>query len=1365
MYRSCIAADKPSRFRWVACQLDFLGDCLSDKDCRDALGQLPPGLNESYMRILRRVPTGKEYIVQMILNFVAYANPKLDITILREALSVPEKVGSGDALDSQSVIREGSMTRLCRSLIRKSNDGRYYEFAHFSVKEFLEGEMMAMPEHEKFRVSESICELLLAKQCLKYLLFRDFSSLPTGEVELKSHIDMRIKQHPFYFYAAVCWPVFAKPHWLDGGLVDLARRLFQPKKTGNFIAWAVELTSFVASATYHGRFRAISMKDALDEHRLERILRLLPLVIDKSFTALHMAAALFLEVICSYLIGEGLNIDLKSAFGCPLHCAVQGMHLALDYEDGEGFIDVYHHYNYCPVHAISPGFGRDGTIKLLLKSGASYLRACSGLFGGQTLVTIALKVAYWIADLSAVSILVEAGHGVEEEDLLQFHWFGNTLVGGKYLSARPDGCDKYGLERLILCLGSMIDRSVPHFRLCQEAWSLAIEMGCEFVQDLSVDTRISLSPNSLARTIFNAIRDADNETLIEALKDPRADIANLTNGDNETVFEEWLDQTDLRPTLEMLNVLKSLLSAGMEVNRSNGQGLLPVHMLAKKLSGVIYDDGCCEALCDIIRHFMRKGTGCTAQSRSNQNVFHLGLQSIGFIKAVLEAETDENILTALRTQDDNGHTPIILALQHGDEDVALLLLETSNCDLESLRGSASVHALCVAEGTHRAFNFLVKAGVTLDTCSTGLGRKTILHHVGPKTSTDFALQLVQMFPDGLLFRDKGKLPLDVYLQSCIDSESSGLDSDVLQLLALPRSEELTHEDRKMVWESLALSVRIAGRPGHKTMGIYDIEEENTSKAIASLLPLGFLQSYEAVAQAPGILPLLESSRGGLDDLWPLSTQSIYKILEQTIFWESLRGTAEIVGLLKAAVTSGDVKLVELLLEHGVSVNQRIDEMSALEAACLRPAETSDLKHIFTLLLNHADASRFDEINPYQGQQKGLIHYLAGRGKNWQLEEFIKRGADVNLRTNVHIKGQPAIVQHLWERSPETAMTLLDMGASPETADHRGMDVALAATANGDMSFLLHLHTMENQDRQLNWKQTLKSLFGGMRGLKRLLSGANALHLAADNGCSDVLSFYLDKSLLTDVNAVSEEFWTPMHVAAFNGQLHATEFLYSRGGSIGLKSADGSLPLHLAVRNGHKNVVRFLIDHGSAMDADIHGLSPMRYAMRLQNQSILDCLATSKQVSYYQPELKQHYTDVVYAFEQALLRGDIEYCEMLRSQGFPINVDLPGQRGRSALMLAIKNTNKELIKWLLNHGVETIGMRRIRHRSWLSPLQAMIMRPALNDILPILLQKYESGCGSVIDETPSSICIAIQYNNNPGLKLLLSHTARNETTNS
>ncbi|KAK2609594.1 hypothetical protein N8I77_003090 [Diaporthe amygdali] len=1375
-------------FRWVACQLDALCDCLSDKECRDALNRLPPGLNESYLRILQRVPKGKERLMQMMLNFIAYARPSLEISLLREALSVPEKIGRHGELSSLSIIREDSITRLCRSLVRKSNDACYYEFAHFSVLEYLEGEMKSVPEMDNFRVSQSICEYLLAKQCLNYLLSRDFSSLPTDEEELLDHICTRDEQHPLYLYAAAYWPLFARDHWTDQGLLKSAAILFQPTKSANFTSWALEL---ISSAVHNNTPHIPSYRP--DGRRVglyhQRILRLLPQLVDRNFTTLHMAAALSLPVICSSLLDKGASINRRSCFGTPLQCALQGMFLETSVDCvPRGAEGLYGHPYYRRRETDSSHFGKEITVRLLLKAGATHLSACSSPFEGQTLMTVALKVASRIHDLGAMTALLEAGLDVQEDDLNQIPNFESSL------HTRDDGLDTFRLEKLITCLGPMIDKSAGHFRLCQAAWSRAIELGCEFTKDWSViDTRISLSQDALIKPIFTSLGRFDIEMLTRALEDPRVDIVGLTDVDNNSVLQIPLRKFRSAPS-ECMAMMKVILAAGAEVKQPNDKGLLPIHELAScflRYDGVSGDDGCYEVLCEVVSEFVRKGTGCNVRSRTNRNVFHFGVGSPSFVRAVLETETGKNILHALKTRDEDGYTPISLALREGKEETALLLLRASDCDPEALRSPTSVHALCVAAGEHRAFKLILDARVGLDIA--GAMNATIWRHIGPRTGKEVVLQLIHMVPGGFRCCVDGKLPLDIYLESCIAFGRHALDSDVVQLLTISGSEGLNQQEKKSVWEKVVRSItrrsatrrsatrrsatrRSATRQSTANPGSNDRNrffesprgDEITEQVITNLSQLGFIQSYEEATHVPGILPLLKllgPLGDHLQNLWPVSSESLFDLLEQAISWESLRESVPILRLLKTSVKSQHVELVDLMLENGVSVHQRIDEMSALEVACLEPTDGPNAKRIFKILLDYAEGSRLDEINPNQGQRRGLVHYLSGPGKQWQIKELAKRGMDLNNRTSFHFEAQPAIVQHLFEGSPDSALTLLEMGANPAMADSRGMDAALAAALHSNIAFLLHLLTIQGEDWELNWRRTFTANFLGAKGVQLYVHEANALHLAAWSGDCDVLRFYLDRDLLKDLDSVSADGFTPMHLAAANGQASVIELLHCRGANLNLKTANGTLPLHLAVQNEQTEVIKFLVEHGSFVDDDMYGMSPVAYAAHLQNESILDCFFTSHQVLADQSQAWRRQKDLSLAYEQALIRGNIKQCEVIRRQGCPINVDLPHQNGRSALVLAIEQSDKELIRWLLTYGAKAMGKTFGTNMARTSALQVMIARRALNDVLPLLLRKYQSEGGLATAERPSLIHIAIENDNNLGLEILLGHIARYEALDS
>ena len=123
------------RFRWVACQLDYLSALPSHNARRKALQELPPTLHETYQRILERVLQngaypGVEALVMRTLQWIGVAYPPMTITELCEAVSLNDDMVS---IDSEDIVHPSEILRCCSSLIRKSHDGLRFEFAHFTV--------------------------------------------------------------------------------------------------------------------------------------------------------------------------------------------------------------------------------------------------------------------------------------------------------------------------------------------------------------------------------------------------------------------------------------------------------------------------------------------------------------------------------------------------------------------------------------------------------------------------------------------------------------------------------------------------------------------------------------------------------------------------------------------------------------------------------------------------------------------------------------------------------------------------------------------------------------------------------------------------------------------------------------------------------------------------------------------------------------------------------------------------------------------------------------------------------------------------------------------------------------------------------
>jgi uncharacterized protein len=82
------------------------------------------------------------------------------------------------------------------------------------------------------------------------------------------------------------------------------------------------------------------------------------------------------------------------------------------------------------------------------------------------------------------------------------------------------------------------------------------------------------------------------------------------------------------------------------------------------------------------------------------------------------------------------------------------------------------------------------------------------------------------------------------------------------------------------------------------------------------------------------------------------------------------------------------------------------------------------------------------------------------------------------------------------------------------------------------------------------------------------------------------------------DAVSDDGFTPLHLAAFFGQLRATELLLNRGAPCDPVSTNALAvhPINSAAANSHEVVVHLLLDHGADADACMQdGYRPLHAA--------------------------------------------------------------------------------------------------------------------------------------------------------------------------
>ncbi|KAI4120736.1 MAG: hypothetical protein LQ338_006802 [Usnochroma carphineum] len=296
-------------FRWVACQMDYLCELPNDSSRRKALGNLPPTLNATYERILRRVNASNkdiQILVSRALRWIIYEKDQrscFKTAALCEAISI----NPGDTeRDSDKISDKTEILRWCSSLVRQAADDDYLELAHFTVKEFLQGlGSEESGEFAEFRIGPGHGEEELAKTCLTYLNFQDFNK----DIHATDTYRNRwLEDFPFREYAVRYWQLHVRKHMQDAEVFSLAKEFLDPSKRSTLISWAQDV-AYLKMVDF-GQPQEVYMKatSAIAEA-----------------SALHYAAiASVPPEICTWLIGSGCDVNRGSPFGTPLQCAIMG---------------------------------------------------------------------------------------------------------------------------------------------------------------------------------------------------------------------------------------------------------------------------------------------------------------------------------------------------------------------------------------------------------------------------------------------------------------------------------------------------------------------------------------------------------------------------------------------------------------------------------------------------------------------------------------------------------------------------------------------------------------------------------------------------------------------------------------------------------------------------------------------------------------------------------------------------------------------------------------------------------------------------------------------------------------------------------
>ncbi|KAI9567489.1 ankyrin repeat-containing domain protein [Boletus coccyginus] len=193
--RSILCDRADCMFRWVQCQIDTLNQCATKTEVREALDNLPIGLDETYQRILIAIdpglPEGK--LALRALVWLVGALRPLRLAEISEGLTID--LGKRTMDPEAGPMHKGALLDACGSLVTYNEETDVLILSHFSVKEYLTGDL-TRTKLPRYHISYQGAHEHLARLCICYITLYLRHAHGSGDETPLSHIMRTIEGRP-----------------------------------------------------------------------------------------------------------------------------------------------------------------------------------------------------------------------------------------------------------------------------------------------------------------------------------------------------------------------------------------------------------------------------------------------------------------------------------------------------------------------------------------------------------------------------------------------------------------------------------------------------------------------------------------------------------------------------------------------------------------------------------------------------------------------------------------------------------------------------------------------------------------------------------------------------------------------------------------------------------------------------------------------------------------------------------------------------------------------------------------------------------------------------------------------------------------
>lgn len=835
----------------------------------------------------------------------------------------------------------------CSSLVRKSENGKKLELAHFTVKEFLQ---QIDPKKDisigAYRYDPGNDELILAKVCITYLMFDDFDQ---GGPFSQQIVELRFQEYPFRLYAVrdLEEHILGEEFSSDTDFFALLQKMFVPSKPNTLISWAQDVIFYWSTS-----------KRPIFDNEVDIINTGLA-----EATPLHYAAMLGLARVCDWLIGSGCDVNRNTKFGTPLHFAILG-YSAL----------------YWIIRIRSNQFGRhsedvfrevdDRVITLLLDSGADPNCDYSTRYGQSSPLFLLLTMGSWNL---AIKLLDKGGrldsncleilknHSLSEDVCRLIEHVGDHSVVQEnrdrlfQLALRaktPDAARLVPKSKDLSCQNSHFEQNL---RTAAEYGQVQIVLG--LLEDHSIE--ISAADESTGLTALHHAAKTDQLGVAQILLDRGADLSRLDN----------LRRTALHHCVlsGQTHCLRFFLQKNPDINDRDLEGMTILHLAAQ--------EGNLEAL-------------SVLSTTHNKSESFIGLQAYDGATALLFASKKGNVeamsllLSAgsnLNETDSDGCTPLHYAAMSGSSEAVEFLVEKKGLsNLVTRDGSTALHYAVTGSRVNIAEIVRILVESSVDPCKARIDGCTplqILANMLKDESNEYGDDVLdQMFAAG-----------QTLLERMLETSRSACDLRLGSELIYLACSHPFPSAHGVVLSLLNSDLELNSRFANGKNALMAAAERGNDDILNALLTHG---ADPCIADDSGFNALHSACCNGYESI-------LVRLRDTSIDWNQ-ESTARIMGVRRTRVTAlhiaaqlSDTRVLKYLLNEDLKLN--INACTDQGETPLAVAVWASVPGNVTLLLsNEADTKVIDRNG------NSAIHWAAGWNSGNVISEFIEYGSDLGL---------------------------------------------------------------------------------------------------------------------------------------------------------------------------------------------------------------------------------------------------------------------------------------------------------------------------------------------------------------------------------